>query len=65
MKEDKKSIILVVVSMTIFAVQDLLIKFLSVDISMFQILFCRAIIGVLLISIYLKLSHKLQKFGTA
>jgi drug/metabolite transporter (DMT)-like permease len=65
MKDDKKGIILVVVSMTIFAVQDILIKFLSVDISMFQILFCRAIIGVLLISIYLKLSHKPLKFGTA
>lgn len=65
MKDDKKGIILVVVSMTIFAVQDILIKFLSVDISMFQILFCRATIGVLLISIYLKLSHKPLKFGTA
>lgn len=65
MKDDKKGIILVVVSMTIFAVQDILIKFLSVDISMFQILFCRAIIGVLLISIYLKLSHKPLKLGTA
>lgn len=65
MKDDKKGIILVVFSMTIFAVQDILIKFLSVDISMFQILFCRAIIGVLLISIYLELSHKPLKFGTA
>ena len=65
MKDDKKGIILVVVSMTIFAVQDILIKLLSVDISMFQILFCRSIIGVLLICVYLKLSHKPLKFGSA
>ena len=65
MKDDNKGIILVVVSMTIFAVQDILIKFLSADISMFQILFCRSVIGVLLICTYLKLSHKPLKFGTA
>ncbi|MFT6372407.1 MAG: drug/metabolite transporter (DMT)-like permease [Gammaproteobacteria bacterium] len=65
MKDDKKGIILVVISMTIFAVQDILIKFLSADISIFQILFCRSIIGVTLICVYLKLSHKPIKFGTA
>ena len=65
MTDDKRGIILVIVSMTIFTVQDVLIKFLSTDVSMFQILFCRSIIGVLLICVYLKLSHKPLKFGTA
>jgi drug/metabolite transporter (DMT)-like permease len=64
MEDDKKGIILVVAAMTIFVVQDILIKFLSDDISMFQIMFCRSIIGVLLISTYLKLSNKPLKFGT-
>tara|TARA_B110000503_G_scaffold57288_1_gene91702 strand:+ start:1366 stop:2307 length:942 start_codon:yes stop_codon:yes gene_type:complete len=64
MEDDKKGIILVVAAMTIFVVQDILIKFLSDDISMFQIMFCRSIIGVLLISTYLKLSNKPLNFGT-
>lgn len=65
MKENKLGIILVVVAMTVFAVQDVLIKFLSTEISMFQILFCRSIIGVALISTYLKLSHQPIRFGSA
>jgi drug/metabolite transporter (DMT)-like permease len=64
MEDDKKGIILVVAAMTIFVVQDILIKFLSDDISVFQIMFCRSIIGVLLISTYLKLSNKPLKFAT-
>lgn len=35
MTNDKKGIILVIVSMAIFTVQDILIKFLSSEISMF------------------------------
>lgn len=65
MNNDKKGIIFVVVAMTTFAIQDILIKFLSVDISMFQILFFRSVIGVLLISVFLKISHRPLKFGTA
>ncbi|MFT5218238.1 MAG: drug/metabolite transporter (DMT)-like permease [Planctomycetota bacterium] len=65
MKDNRQGILLVVVSMTIFAVQDVLIKFMSTEISMFQILFCRSIIGVVLIIIYLKLAGKPISFGTA
>lgn len=65
MKDNKKGIILVIVSMTIFSVQDVMIKFLSVDISMFQILFYRSIIGVALICVYLKLTRQPIKFTSA
>jgi drug/metabolite transporter (DMT)-like permease len=64
MEENKRGIILVIVSMAIFSIQDVLIKLLSVDISMFQILFCRSIIGVALISAYLKITHQPLKFTT-
>jgi S-adenosylmethionine uptake transporter len=65
MKDDKKGIILVVAVMTTFVVQDILIKFLSEDLSMFQIMFCRSTIGILLISVHLKLSRKHQRLGIA
>jgi drug/metabolite transporter (DMT)-like permease len=65
MKDNKKGIILVIVSMTIFSVQDVMIKFLSVDISMFQILFYRSVIGVALICVYLKLTRQPIKFARA
>ena len=65
MNDNRQGILLVVVSMTIFAVQDVLIKFMSTEISMFQILFCRSTIGVVLIAIFLKLTGRPIRFGTA
>ncbi len=65
MQEDRRGIILVIFAMTIFSVQDVIIKFLSDDISLFQVLFCRSGIGVLVIATYLKFSGQRLQFGTA
>jgi drug/metabolite transporter (DMT)-like permease len=65
MRENRRGVILVIFAMTIFAVQDVIIKFLSDDISLFQVLFCRSGIGVLGIAAYLKLSGQRLQFGTA
>ena len=51
--------------MTVFSIQDVLIKFLSDEISLFLVLFVRSIIGITLIIIYLKLAKKELRFGTA
>jgi len=65
MQENRRGVILVIVAMTIFSVQDVIIKFLSDDISLFQVLFCRSGIGVLVIAAYLKLSGQRVQFGSA
>jgi drug/metabolite transporter (DMT)-like permease len=65
MQENRRGVILVIVAMTIFSVQDVIIKFLSVDISLFQVLFCRAGIGALLIVVYLKFTGQRVQLGTA
>lgn len=65
MQENRRGVILVSVAMTIFSVQDVIIKFLSVDISLFQVLLCRSGIGALLIVAYLKISGQRVQLGTA
>tara|TARA_Y100001970_G_C14124817_1_gene798339 strand:+ start:81 stop:980 length:900 start_codon:yes stop_codon:yes gene_type:complete len=44
--------------MTVFSVQDVLIKYLSESTSVFQIFFVRSIIGLLLISLYLSITKQ-------
>lgn len=65
MTKNSQGIVLVIASMTTFAMQDVLIKLLSVDVSMFQILFMRSIIGIVLICIYLKVAGQAVIIGTA
>ncbi len=65
MNKNTRGILLVITGMTIFSVQDVLIKLLSVDASLFQILFFRSILGILFIILYLKISGQPNKFGTA
>ncbi|HUV22042.1 MAG TPA: DMT family transporter [Gammaproteobacteria bacterium] len=65
MQENRQGVILVIVAMTIFSVQDVIIKFLSDDISLFQVLFCRSSIGAVLIAAYLKFSGQRLQFGSA
>ena len=65
MKEDRQGIILVVIAMTIFTFQDVLIKLLSDKVSLFQILFFRSLIGIIIIVAYLKVTRQTIKFGSA
>ncbi|MFT7686747.1 MAG: drug/metabolite transporter (DMT)-like permease [Candidatus Azotimanducaceae bacterium] len=51
--------------MIAFSFQDVVIKLLSEDTSLFQILFVRSMIGIFLISAFLKISGKPIKWGTA
>ena len=65
MNNNTRGIYLVVSAMTIFSVQDVLIKLLSEDTSLFQILFFRSVFGALFIIFYLKISGQVVRFGTA
>ena len=48
-QQNGRGIVLVISAMTIFSVQDVIIKLLSDDVSLYQILFFRSLIGILLI----------------
>ena len=65
MINNRRGTLFVICAMTIFSVQDVLIKLLSEDISLFQILFFRSTVGSVLIIAYLKLSGQVVKLGTA
>ncbi len=65
MINNRRGTLFVISAMTIFSVQDVLIKLLSEDISLFQILFFRSTVGSVLIISYLKLSGQAVKLGTA
>jgi drug/metabolite transporter (DMT)-like permease len=65
MSNNTRGIYLVISGMLIFSVQDVLIKLLSEDTSLFQILFFRSVIGTLFIIFYLKVSGQVVKLGTA
>ncbi len=56
---------LVIGAMTIFSVQDIIIKLLSGDISLFQILFYRSSLGILLILIFQKIIGEPIRLWTA
>ena len=53
LSDSQKGILLIIVGMTIFSIQDVLIKYLSQTTSVFQIFFVRSIVGLLTISLYL------------
>jgi len=64
-RQNAKGIFLVVLAMSIFAVQDVLIKFLSGDVSLFQILFFRSTLGILLIIAFQRATGRSVKLWTA
>lgn len=65
MGENKHGIVLVMLAMTIFSIQDVLIKLTSDDASLLQILFFRSVIGILFIAAFVKLTGNPVRFGTA
>ena len=54
-----KAIVLIVIGMTAVAFQDVLIKFISSDTNIFLILFFRALLGVVFLTIFLKIKKNL------
>ena len=53
-----KAIILIIVGMSVVAFQDTLIKFISSETNIFLILLFRAMLGAILLSIFLKIKKK-------
>ena len=53
-KENPKAILLIIIGMTVFALQDTLIKILSNDTNIYLIYFIRCIVGLIVILSYLK-----------
>ena len=64
-KQNRQGILLVISAMSIFAVQDILIKSISESASLFQILFFRSIIGISIILAFQKLAGYPIKIWTA
>ena len=58
MTNSQKGILLIILGMSIFSIQDVLIKYLSETSSVFEIFFIRSIVGLLTISIYLSFTNK-------
>ena len=58
LNDSQKGILLIIVGMTIFSIQDVLIKYLSQTTSVFQIFFVRSIVGLLCISLYLSFTKQ-------
>ena len=53
-----KGILLIIIGMSVFSIQDVLIKYLSELTSVFQIFFVRSLVGILFISLYLSLTKQ-------
>ncbi|MFT7532898.1 MAG: drug/metabolite transporter (DMT)-like permease [Gammaproteobacteria bacterium] len=64
-QNNHRGIVFVICAMTVFSVQDVLIKLLSDQVSLFQVLFIRSLVGVFLIAGFLKITGQAVKFGTA
>ena len=58
LSNSQKGILLIIIGMSIFSVQDVLVKYLSESTSVFQIFFFRSIIGLLITSLYLSLTKQ-------
>ena len=58
LSNSQKGILLIIIGMSIFSIQDVLVKYLSDSTSVFQIFFVRSIVGLLVIGIYLSLTRK-------
>ena len=58
LSNSQKGILLIIIGMSIFSIQDVLVKYLSTSTSVFQIFFVRSIVGLLTISIFLSITKK-------
>jgi len=65
LENNRKGIFLVISAMTILSVQDVLIKLVSDELSLFQIQFFRSMIGIALIIAYQKVIHEPIRLTTA
>ena len=59
-----KAIILIIIGMSVVACQDALIKYISSETNIFLILFVRALLGMILLSIFLKIKKQAIIFKT-
>jgi len=64
-ENNRKGIFLVISAMTILSVQDVFIKLVSDELSLFQIQFFRSMIGIALIIAYQKFIHEPVRLTTA
>ncbi len=58
LSNSQKGILLIIIGMSIFSIQDVLIKYLSESTSVFQIFFVRSIVGLLTISLFLSITKQ-------
>ena len=58
LNDSQKGILLIILGMSIFSIQDVLVKYLSTSTSVFQIFFVRSIVGLLTIGLYLSFTKK-------
>ena len=65
LEKNRKGIFLVISAMTILSVQDVLIKLVSDELSLFQIQFFRSMVGIALIIAYQKIIHEPIRLTTA
>ena len=63
-KENPKAILLILSGMTVFAIQDTLIKLISDTTNIFLIYFVRSLVGLIVIIFYLKIKNKPFIFKT-
>ena len=63
-KENPKAILLILLGMTVFAIQDTLIKLISDTVNIFLIYSVRSSIGLIIIIFYLKLKKEPIVFKT-
>jgi len=56
--DSTRGIVLIVIGMSVFSIQDVLIKILSESTSVFQIFFFRSLIGLIVFSVYLLFTKK-------
>ena len=59
-----KAILLIIIGMTVFALQDALIKFISDETNIFLIYFSRAFIGIIFLTFFLYLKKEKIIFKT-
>ena len=57
-----KAIILIIIGMSVVACQDTLIKLLSSETNIFLILLFRALLGIIFLSIFLKIKKRTYNF---
>ena len=58
LSNSQKGILLIIIGMSIFSIQDVLVKYLSGSTSVLQIFFVRSIVGLLTISLYLSFTKQ-------